>query len=265
MYKVLIIEDEDMIRKGLIFMMDWTRVNCTVVGEACNGDEGIERIKELKPDIVITDIKIPFKSGIEVIEETINKYCYESIIVSGYNDFDFAKKAISLNVSEYILKPINFEQLYEVLQKLTIKIEEKRKLRFYISSLEAGDYKDKLLSSKDYNNNYNKLRYVEEIVDYIKDNYKEKVSLSDLCDKYNLSYAHLNSVFKEGTGYTFKDYLNRYRIIQSLELLKENKFKLYEIAEEVGFQDYKYFIQVFKKYIGCAPISFFKSNDHKEH
>ncbi|WP_426351373.1 response regulator transcription factor [Alloiococcus sp. CFN-8] len=261
---MLIIEDEDMIRKGIIFMVDWTRVNCTVVGEACDGNEGIERIKELKPDIVITDIKIPFKSGIEVIEETIDEYCYESIIVSGYNDFDYAKKAISLHVSEYILKPINFQQLYEILEKLTIKIEEKRNLKLYLNSLEGEGYKDKLLSTKDYNINYNKGRYVEEIVDYIKKGYKEKISLSDLCPRYNLSYTHLNSLFKEGTGYTFNDYLNRYRIIQSLELLKENKFKLYEIAEEVGFQDYKYFIHVFKKYIGCAPISFFKSNDHKE-
>ncbi|HFL3174641.1 TPA: helix-turn-helix domain-containing protein, partial [Clostridioides difficile] len=80
-------------------------------------------------------------------------------------------------------------------------------------------------------------------------------------EEYNLSCTYLNTKFKSETGYTFNDFLNRYRMQKAVELLKSDQYKVYEIAEMVGFSDYKYFIKVFKKYIGCSPAKFMELGD----
>lgn len=255
MYKILIVEDEDIIRKGLIYMVDWLKVNCIVVGEAMDGKDGLDKIKSLRPDIVITDVKMPFKDGIQMLEESIGEYGYEAIIISGYSEFEYAKKAITLNVTEYLLKPIDFEYLYRTINSLTDKIDHNKKIKEYIKNAHQVQPMT-ILDLKYYNSNPYKSKYVTRMLEYIKTQYVHKISLADLSKEIKISSAHLNAKFKEETSYTFNDFLNRYRIIQSIELLKIGDMKEYEIAEAVGFKDYKYFIQVFKKYIGYSPSKF---------
>ena len=96
MLRVLIVEDEDIIRKGIAYTMDWTSMGCTIVGEAANGKEGIEKILDLKPDIVLTDIMMPFMDGIEMIRQTTDQVHYKSIILTSYAEFTYAKQAIDL-------------------------------------------------------------------------------------------------------------------------------------------------------------------------
>lgn len=253
MYKVLIVEDEDIIRKGLTFMVDWLKVNCIVAGEAADGEEGLIKIREINPDIVITDVKMPFKDGLAMLEESISLYGYETIIISGYSEFEYAKKAISLNVTEYLLKPIDFEHLYQTIKKLTDKIEDSRKVKEYLKSLEQA-HTENILDLHTLKSS--KTKYVGKMLDHIRNYYSRKISINNLSAEYGLSSTYLNSMFKKETGYTFNDFLNRYRVLQAVELLKQDGLKVYEIAKAVGFQDYKYFIQVFKKYIGCSPGKF---------
>ncbi|MBE6067427.1 MAG: response regulator [Clostridium lundense] len=260
MYKILVVEDEDIIRKGLIYMVDWLKVNCVIAGEASNGKEGIEKIKEIKPDIVITDIKMPYKDGIEMLEETIFEHEYETIIISGYSEFEYAKKAIKLNVTEYLLKPIDFEYLYETIEKLTKKIHSKNKIKEVMNKFNNVQ-SSKVLDMGYYDKQTFKTKYVRKMIKFIETKYKCKISLEDLSKEINVSSTYLNTKFKEETSYTFNDFLNRYRILQSITLLKQENLKIYEIAEEVGFKDYKYFIEVFKKYIGYSPSKFLDINN----
>jgi two-component system response regulator YesN len=255
MLKVLIVEDEDIIRKGLIYTIDWLKAGCVVVGEAIDGVDGLAKIKELNPDIVITDIRMPFKDGIQMLRESIDDYNYEAIIISGYSEFEYAKNAISLGVKEYLLKPIDFKELYQVLNKLKSKNGFKNPME---SINDINIYK-KVLDINHYNMVENKINYVINMIDYIKNNYNKRVTLASLSEKYGVSTVYLNSKFKEETNYTFNDFLNRYRILKAVELLKEGDLLIYEIAEQVGFQDYKYFSQVFKKYIGQPPTEFLNS------
>ncbi len=261
MYKILIVEDEDTIRKGLLFMVDWLKVNCVVAGEAVDGEEGLEKIKEIQPDIVITDVKMPFKDGLQMLEESIAEYGYEAIIISGFSEFEYAKKAITLNVTEYLLKPIDFGHLYQTIEKLTDKIEANRKMRKYMESREMASSEPvlapQLLTTT-------KSKYVSNMLEYIKAHYNQKISLNSLSKEYGLSTTYLNAKFKQETNYTFNDFLNRYRVLQAVELLRHDKMKVYEIAKEVGFQDYKYFILVFKKYIGCSPSKFLNAQGLSE-
>ena len=256
MYKVLIAEDEDIIRKGLIFTMDWTKYNCIVADEAVNGADALVKIRRLRPDIVITDVKMPFKDGIQMLEESIGEFRYEAIIISGYSEFEYARSAIRLGVTDYLLKPVDMDSLGETLTKTVDKIGKKEKVEEYIDRQDSEPLRsvfDSIILSK------HKSRYVQYMLDYIKQHFSEKISIADLSKEMNLSSTYLNTKFKEETNYTFNDFLNRYRILRAVDLLKQKEIKVYEVADCVGFQDYKYFISVFKKYVGYPPTKFINS------
>lgn len=255
MFKVLIVEDEETIRKGIIFMMDWAGVNCVVVGEAADGREGIEKIAQLRPDIVVCDIRMPVMDGLAMLRESIEAYGYSAIILSGYQDFQYAQEAIRLGVREYLLKPVDFDEMKESIRGITAKMQAQQ----IVAGSETAQ-SEKLLALPDgweaaspYDN-----RYVTAMLTYIQDNYRQHVSLGVLAEEMKVSSGYLNAKFKQHTQYTFNDFLNRYRISKALELMRQpdNYLKVYEIAAEVGFSDYKYFIKVFKKYVGIAPLKF---------
>ena len=106
-------------------------------------------------------------------------------------------------------------------------------------------------------------KYAEAMMQYIRQHYAEHISLTDLSQQLNISCTHLNAKFKAETGYTFHDFLNYYRIRRAVELQKRGEHKLYEIAELVGFSDYKYFNKVYKKYTGYSPNVIFPRGDEQ--
>lgn len=110
MYRVLLVEDEEIIRKGIRYSVPWEECGCSVVGEAENGAAGEEKIAELQPDIVITDITMPVKNGLEMIADTREKFNYIAIILTGYSEFEYAQQAIRNGVSDYVLKPLDMDE-----------------------------------------------------------------------------------------------------------------------------------------------------------
>ena len=116
MLRVMIVEDESMIRKGLVFTIDWLSMDCVVVAEASNGQEGYERILEYKPDVVLTDICMPFMDGIEMIQKASKKVKFKSILLTSYAEFDYARRAIEARVCEYLLKPVDEEKLAKIMK-----------------------------------------------------------------------------------------------------------------------------------------------------
>ena len=105
-------------------------------------------------------------------------------------------------------------------------------------------------------NNTNLSFYVKSVIEVIENEYMNKLVMQDIVDKLKVSATLLNTKFKSEVGLTINDYLNRYRIQIAINLLKENKMPLYQIAENTGFSDYKYFNKVFNKYIGCSPSDY---------
>ncbi|MDZ4956996.1 helix-turn-helix domain-containing protein, partial [Clostridium perfringens] len=132
------------------------------------------------------------------------------------------------------------------LRKQVKIIKEEYKDIDEFSCLKPNLIKDKKKTSK----------YVLKMIDYVNENYKEKIIIQDLVDKLGASSTFLNNEFKKETTYTFNDYVNRYRINKAINLMKEGDEKIYNIASEVGFKDYRYFINVFKKYTNCTPTEF---------
>lgn len=252
MYKVLLVEDEDLIRRGLKFRMDWTAVGCVIAGEASSGEEGLALIRAVQPDIVITDIRMPGMSGIDMLRAGMKEQTLRAIILSGHADFKHAQDAIRLGVVEYLLKPVDFDELRDCILRITAGAVE----------AEHEEYKKRMAGVRELplpDPDGIRNEYARRMLDYITAHYAEKISITDLGALYDVSSTHLNAKFKAETGYTFHDFLNYYRISKAVELQKEGNHKLYEIAEMIGISDYKYFNKVYRKYVGCSPAKFFQT------
>ena len=145
-YKIMLVDDEEEVRTSIIRKIDWQDAGFEVIGDAENGKEALEKIEQNEPDVVLTDIRMPYMDGLEMAENIRQRYpSIKIVIFSGFDEFEYAKKAIKLNVIEYILKPVNVEELTAILKKikknLDEEIEQKRNVTLlresYIKSLPA--------------------------------------------------------------------------------------------------------------------------------
>lgn len=251
MFRILIVEDEAIIRKGLVYGFNYQEADCVVVGEASNGQMGIEKIKQLQPDIVITDINMPIMDAFQMLEATVD-YTYSTIIVSGYNEFSNAQRAMKYGVSEFIVKPIDMEQFAEALERA--KLQSKINQHYLDQQKKSEDLRSIDLIEKEFTLHDNEI--VKQMVAYVEENYAKRFVFQDVANAVGYSATLLHNHFKKYMNTTFNDYVNRYRIQKATELLREKHLKVYEIAELCGFSDYKYFNKVFKKYISVSPKEF---------
>lgn len=253
MLKILIAEDEDIIRKGLAYTIDWLSMGYVVAGEASNGEEGIERIRELRPDVVIADIMMPKVNGIEMIRRVKDEVRFKSIILTSYAEFEYAKQAIELQASEYLMKPVNVDVLMEVMIKLRQEIEQEREMELLLEQKNQGMDIAKFSATEIYHN-----PYVIKAIEIIKARFTQKISIESISEELGISSSYLSRKFKEETGHTYLDFVNSYRIQQAIKLLDEGVYRVYQISDMTGFTDYKHFCAVFKKYTNTSPTEFVK-------
>ena len=133
LYRIILVDDEEEVRKGIIRKINWETLGFEVVGDAENGQDALEKIEQFDPDVIMTDIRMPYMDGLELTAKIRQKYpSMKVLIFSGYDDFEYAQQAIKLNVTEYILKPVNVEELTEILtrvrENLDREIEQRRNL-----------------------------------------------------------------------------------------------------------------------------------------
>ena len=251
MYNVVICEDEDIIRKGLIFSFDFQSLNLKVVADFDNPLSCLEFLTDHPVDILITDVKMPLMSGLEMIGKIEDKKKIEFIILSGHSDFEYAKKAISYGVTEYLVKPLNHELLEVSLEKAITNLNDKKLLnnaKYQIQDL-TKVYKD--IHSED--------TLLQSIITFIKENYMQKIVLNDVANKLNYSVSSIKNKLKEH-DLTFNTTLNRYRIYKSIQFMSLNELPIYKIAKMVGFSDYKYFCAKFKSYTGYSVTELVQKN-----
>lgn len=130
MYKLLIVDDEEIEREGMEHLIPWEKYGIKLVGSAWNGVEGLEKIREQRPDIVLTDVKMPVMDGIELIRSACRSFPdMEFVVLSGYGEYEFTSRAMEEGVRHYILKPCDEQKIAAVLGKVEAELEEKRKNR----------------------------------------------------------------------------------------------------------------------------------------
>ncbi len=411
MYKMMIVDDEYLVRMGIKETIPWEDYGVTVVAEATNGKEGLELAKKYQPDIIISDIKMPFMDGLEFVQQLNNlQIDCEIIILSGYKDFEYAKHTLENGAYSYLLKPIDNDELVSTVQKSIISLQEKREKENYYNQLEEElpiirkkvlnniligsymenaqisekvkfyninvrnqgyvifgrlDYPENLegeekiekviqgllgfvieqisagritdLSSitydsyfvilvdnsinrhklkeycttalEDYERQYGsivsigisssyrqykdiKIAYQEAqksaklklfpminsvstaksllseyhpqviaAMNYIAQNYSNKnLTIKMIADHVYVSESFLMHVFKDNVGKTVNECLTEYRMIIAKKKLMSGQFKIYEIADQIGYGDSKYFSQLFKKREGISPSDFAKKD-----
>jgi two-component system response regulator YesN len=136
LYKLLVVEDEEVIREGIVSMIDWKSHGIEVCGQASNGVDGYELIEKKSPDILLTDIRMPQMDGLQLIQKAKDdQFEFEAILLSGFNDFEYAKQGIKLGVLDYILKPCRPESILKTVLKAKHSLEQRRKTVHDINQL----------------------------------------------------------------------------------------------------------------------------------
>lgn len=234
MIKVMLVEDEVGTRNLLRIIVNWEEFHMKIVGEAQNGREALFRMQEEMPDLVVTDIKMPIMDGIALAEEIMEKYpAVKVIIVTAYDDFKYAQKALRAGAVDFILKPLKRQEVKDALLRVGRQIE----------TVEEG--------AKD---------VIDQIRDYMEENYAQSsLSLSKVAEKYYLNSSYLSRTFRKKTGVPFVEYLNKIRIKHACDYLKSGNWKVYEIAEMVGIPNPDYFGRCFRKYMGISVNDYKKS------
>jgi Response regulator containing CheY-like receiver domain and AraC-type DNA-binding domain len=419
MLTMLVVDDEYLVRLGIRETIEWSKYNIEIVGEGCDGEEGLQLALKYSPDIIITDIRMPFMDGMELMAKIRENGLESSIIVlSGYDEFEYAKEAMHNGAEAYLLKPLENDKLVETIQNAAKKIKEKKSTRNYYEKLKSeltsikkqflrdlllGGITDKneirekidfLNLSLEMDNNFvvvvriyqyeliiqqltqddlkglkeavthgiaqvllihdqymgvmvesspgewvviihmlsikegieevikdrcidltrrlreeftysvsigiscicqditnirlaykeactvseNKLlptcssvtyandlevagyrREIRDVIRYIKNNYYKEITVDMAGKELYISSSHLMHLLKDELGKTFNDCLTEYRTEMAKDLLKDSRYKIYEVCEKVGYSDVKYFSQVFKKVTGMSPSDYAKS------
>lgn len=254
MMKVFIVDDEDILRQGLIYTIDWMALDAVVVGDAPDGRTALERIADTRPDLVLTDIKMPRMDGLALtraLKEAYPEICV--VLLTSYADFQYAQEALRLDVFDYLLKPVDEDELTRVMEKLHA-FQRERRSRATHPLVEELISSSLLLDGLLQTDN----PYVRTIMRTIQSEYRNRLSLEQIAEQEGVSASYLSRKLKEETGQTFNSILARYRLRQSISLLAEGRWRIYEIAEQTGFGDYKHYCQIFKKYLHTTPKNFLR-------
>lgn len=236
--RVILVDDEIMIREGFKRLFDWEAHDCQVVGEAADGMEALAQIDALRPDIVIMDINIPIMNGLKVIQLSRMKHPDTAfVIVSGYDDFSYCREALRLQITDYILKPVNYEEFGTCIDNLKISLFERR------VSVEAEQAQQEE-------------RSITGITRYLQQHLAEEMSLTALAEVFHLNPQYISQLFKNEIGVGFLAYLTNIRMEKAKKLLLATSLSIAEVAEQSGYGDYRVFTKVFKKTEGITPSQY---------
>mgnify|MGYP003370787544 CR=1 FL=1 len=227
-YNIVIADDEERIVHNMKKIIEEAFGEKVIVYTAFNGIECTGIIKKYSVDLLITDIRMPGADGIELVKfvRSINSKT-KILVISAYEDFNYAKQLIPYGVMEYIVKPI---KVNHILAKIKSVIEEKNKIP-EVQSIGGSDMELELRN----------------------ENYHTKDLITDVADYLHVNKSYLSTVFKNETGENISNYINNEKVKEAKKLLLETEQPVNEIAEKLGYSTTKYFIEKFSKSAGITP------------
>lgn len=239
MVNFIIIDDEKYTCNMLSDIINWKEHNFNLCGIFYDGLSALEFIKETPVDMVITDISMPKMTGIDLAKELNNIFPEIYIIfISAYRDFEYARAALSLNVKDYIVKPICYEHLENTIKNAKKYFDERSNLPCVSENTEYNHIMKKALG-------------------FIEDNYDKFITLETISNHVAMNPGYFSTYFKNQTGEKFIDYLSRMRIEKAKEILDNNPYiKSIALCDSVGYKSVPYFYKLFKSYIGMTPSEY---------
>lgn len=230
MRKVLIVDDERAVHQAIRTLIDWNALRLHAPESAYNGAEALARMEEAPPAIVFVDMNMPLMDGLSFLSIATKRFPEaQFIIVSGYDSFDYARAAIRLNVVDYLLKPIDVDELRAAIQKALDRLPAQPEEARTPADI-AGDIR----------------RYIDQ-------NYTRNIGLDALADRFHFSREYIGRVFRAQYGCGVYEYVQQVRMQRAMQLLKNNDLSLQSIAEHLGYSNANYFSKAFRKYFGKAP------------
>lgn len=248
MIRVLLVEDEEVIRKGIASLIAQVSPHFTVVKEASQGREALDYLSRNAVDMVITDIRMGEMNGLQLLEKIREKFeDMPLLIISGYSDFFYAQKALQYGVADYLLKPIDRKQLVCALDKLRLLHLKRTGKTPDPEQPAAGDPATEQQPGPEGR------RLIRKVKEYIEAHPEGDLRLQTLADYVHLNPAYLSQLFKQETGTNLSDAVTAARIERAKYLLTRTELKIYDVARLSGYQSPKHFMLLFKQLVGVTP------------
>ncbi len=233
MYRLVIVDDERKILDGIRDIFPWKEIGFEVVGSFTNGKDVLNFVEREQPDVVLTDIRMPDMDGLELTRRLQVYSNLRVVIFSSYAEYKYMREALKLNVTDYLLKPINYSDLLNCFGKIKEELDEEGRS----AQPEEGSYYENMVAMVD--------SYLEK--DF------QRASLSEAAEQVGISASYLSRIYKEHKGIGFMERLNSIRMKKAGEMLMNPTFKGYEIAYLVGYDSPKNFTRAFKSYYHVTP------------
>ncbi len=239
MYNVIVVDDEIDTLEMFNESISWEEYDCNLIKTFSSGADALKYLKEHNVDILITDIRLGEISGIDIA-----RYCYENqlstkiIFMSAYADFEYAQYAIEYQIIAYIVKPLSYNAIVDSIRKAV-----------------------NIIKNNNTTNDRNESKYITQIKDYIRLNYKKQLTVQQIANELHLSSAYIGQIFIQSEGEKIGDHITKIRIRQAKKMILSNQdFKMDEIALQCGFETTSYFYKKFKQLEGITPYEFRKNN-----
>ena len=237
MYSLIIVEDDDNIRSGLIHLFPWEETGFTVAADFSNGQSAWNYLKT-HPDTaaVLSDVRMPVMDGLALTERIYENFPEIHVfLISGYQDFTYAQTALRYHVRDFLLKPLRHHVLMLAFLKLRDELDRQKAPSF----------------QPEYSNQYYE-QIIRTVKAYVLDHLRA-ATLEEAAVLVNLSSSYLSRLFKSQTGQSFSDYLLERRMERACALLNDSRNKIYEVSDAVGYDSPKNFSRAFRNYYHLSP------------
>lgn len=252
MLKVLLVDDEAPILNNLNRVLPWQEMGMEVIGMARSGMDALRIAEEMEPDLVLCDIRMPVMDGLTFIGKLRDMGLdSEVLLLSGYQEFDYARAAIRLGVKEYICKPIHYEELGNRVREIGAKIRSKQfKDKLYNSiplfqEIPTDEYTDSGKKTPD--------QLMNLAAKYITEHLNSDIGIEEVANRIGISGSYFCLLFKNRFSMTFVEYVTQQRIEAAKFMLTNTDKSITVIGSGVGYQERRYFTKVFQKQTGMSP------------
>lgn len=254
MWKIIIVDDEKIIRRGLGQFIEESPYPFEVVGEAKSADEALKLLAEAPPHVCLVDIGMPNMNGLDMIGLMKERYpSVTVVIISGYDNFDYARQAVQLQAFDYVLKPVPKSDLNKLLSRLDEHLQVKHPDEWTAAKVTQER------KPSDFTGAGTKL--VSKVTEFIEDHYQDpELSIGRLASLFHMNPTYLSKRMKQEIGKSFQDYVTELRIAKAKEILTDvhSNMKIGDLAVKVGYKNQYYFSRIFKSKVGICPLEYKK-------
>ena len=243
---------------GIVKHMPWEELGITELRAASNADEALKVFSDFPADIVLTDIRMPGMDGLTMCRRMRERSAdLQIILLTGFSDVEYLKSAIDVGVVSYLEKPVNTEELRKAILKAIRRVRREKRLADPELQAAVRTVKEQHPENAPTEDSARESGTIQLVKKYIEENYSNSgLQISEVAETVYLTPTYVSSLFKKKTGMTIGQYITECRVERAKHLLRDPRYKFYDIAEMVGYNDENYFARTFRKKTGMTPSEY---------